>query len=304
MSFRLGIDLGFARGRYQEPEVWTKIVGQDLRLGFVSIIADILNPLWPKEYLDQLIKRTQTGLHRYGIQAETCFTSALTRVPHFLSSDAEMRAYYLQWFKDFFALGARLGCRAGGSNFGIMSFLDYNDESRRSYIFDEAVSCWQRLSCFAADLGFTCLMFEPMSVPREMGNTVAECRDIMDRVNANAAIPMKLCLDIGHAPHPDERDPYPWIEQLGALSPMIHLQQTVLHRSNHSPFTEEFNRTGIIRPAKVMEALRKSGAKDALLAFEISHREHFDTDFRVIQDLKESAAYWRPYIEDEWTGPQ
>lgn len=298
MSFRLGIDLGFVRGRYQEPEVWTRIVREDLGLGYVSIVADIINPQWPRDYLEKLIERIQNGMDLHGIQAETCFTSALTRVPHFMSADAEMRDFYLQWFKDFFSLAARLGCKLGGSNFGIMSFTDYNDESRRRHIFDEAISCWQQLSNFAADLGYTSLMFEPMSVPREMGTTVAECREIMDRVNANAAIPMKICLDIGHAPHPDERDPYPWIEQLGALSPMVHLQQTVLNKSNHSPFTTEFNQAGIIDPAKVMAALERSGAKDALLAFEISHREHFDTEFRVIQDLKESVDYWRPYIKD------
>ena len=179
-----------------------------------------------------------------------------------------------------------------------MSFADYNDENRRRHIFDEAVSCWQQLSFFAADIGFTSLMFEPMSVPREMGTTVAECREIMDRVNENAGIPMKICLDIGHAPHPNERDPYPWIEALGAFSPMVHLQQTVLNKSNHSPFTKEFNRQGIIHPDQVMKALRNAGADDALLAFEISHREHFDTDFRVIEDLKESVAYWRPYVQD------
>ena len=151
--------------------------------------------------------------------------------------------------------------------FGVMSFADYNDESRRQFIFDEAVSCWQQLSRYAADLGFESLMFEPMSVPREMGTTIAECREIMDRVNSDSAIPLKLCLDIGHAPHPDERDPYPWIEALGGLSPMVHLQQTVINKSNHSPFTKECNKAGIIDPAKVMAALERSGAKDALLAF-------------------------------------
>lgn len=298
MSFRLGIDLGFVRGRYQEPEVWAKIVREDLGLGYVSIVADIINPQWPRDYLEKLIKRIQNNMDLYDIHAETCFTSALTRVTHFMSSDAEMRAYYLQFFKDFFTMAARIGCRFGGSHFGVMSFSDYSDESRRNYIFDEAVSCWQELSRHAAELGFESLMFEPMSVPREMGNTIAECRYIMERVNANSAIPMKLCLDIGHAPHPDERDPYTWIEALGGSSPMVHLQQTVLHKSNHSPFTKEFNQVGIIDPVKVMAALEKSGAKDALLAFEISHREHFDTEFRVIQDLKESVDYWRPYIKD------
>jgi hypothetical protein len=120
----------------------------------------------------------------------------------------------------------------------------------------------------------------------------------MARVNARCGVPMKCCLDVGHAPHPDERDPYPWIEQLGGVSPVIHLQQTVLHKSNHAPFTPEFNETGIIKGEKVMAALKKSGCMDALLAFEISHREHYDTEFRIIDDLAQSVAYWRQFVTE------
>ena len=61
---------------------------------------------------------------------------------------------------------------------------------------------------------------------------------------------------------------------LAKLSPVIHLQQTVLHRSNHAPFTPEHNAAGIIEPEKVLAAIRKSGCTKSLLAFEIGHREH------------------------------
>lgn len=296
MAFRLGIDLGFVRSRYQEPEVWTRIVREELGLGYVSIVADILNPDWPEEYLQKLVDQLKRLMSTYDIKAEACFTSALTRTPHLTHHDADMRRYYINWFKKFFNMSAKLGCRMGGSHFGSMSFADYNDPGRRLMIIEEAAKGWQELSFYAKELGFEYLLFEPMSVPREMGNTVGECRQMMEMVNANSAIPMKVCLDIGHAPHPDERDPYPWIEQLGKDSPMLHLQQTVLHKSNHSPFTKECNETGIIKPELVMQALEKSGATDALLAFEISHREHFDTEFKVIEDLKESVDYWRPYV--------
>lgn len=298
MSFRLGIDLGFARNRYQEPEMWTKIVREELSLGYVSLVADILNPDWPEEYLKTLIKRIKYNIDLYGIQVNACFTSALTRTPHLMHYDPEMRKYYIQWFKRFFILAAQFGCKMGGSHFGVMSFADYEDESRRKQILEEGIKGWQELSFFVQNLGFECLMFEPMSVPREMGDTVGECKFLMDRVNANCGVPMKICLDVGHAPHPEERNPYTWIAQLGNVSPMVHLQQTVMHKSNHAPFTEAFNETGIIQPGKVMEALKKSGASEALLAFEISHKEHYDTEFTIIQDLKESVEHWRPWVNE------
>jgi sugar phosphate isomerase/epimerase len=298
MSYRLGIDLGFARNRYQEPEVWPQIVREELGIGYVSLVADILNPSWPEDYLKKLVRRTKNALDRYGVRAEACFTSALTRFPHLMHYDAEMRRYYIEWFKRFFSMAAELGCTYGGSHFGIMSFKDYNDTDRRRYILDEAVKGWQELSFFAADLGFKCLLFEPMSVPREMGITVQECMELMAEVDAHAAIPMRVCLDVGHAPHPDERDPYAWIRKLGAFSPMLHLQQTVMHRSDHSPFIEEYNARGIIQPGRVMEELKNAGASDVMLAFEISHKEHTNTEYRILEDLKKSVEYWRPYVKD------
>jgi len=33
------------------------------------------------------------------------------------------------------------------------------------------------------------------------------------------------------------------------------------------------------------------------LLFEVSHRERWPFDDRVVSDLKESVAYWRPAIE-------
>ena len=139
--------------------------------------------------------------------------------------------------------------------------------------------------------------FEPMSVPREMAHTIPEAKELMDRVNADCGIPMRLCLDVGHAPHPDYRDPYPWVEQLGKYSPIIHIQQTVLNKSNHAPFTEEHNKTGIITGERLMSAMEKSGLDETILMFEIGHREHYDTEFRIIEDLKESARYWRQWIK-------
>jgi len=210
----------------------------------------------------------------------------------------EMREFYFQWYKDFFSMMSEFGCRIGGSNFGIYSFTDYENEDRRKFLLEEAVKAWQKMSFFVQDLGFEYLTFEPMSVPREMGNTVAECKELMDMINCNCGVPMKICLDVGHAPHPSERDPYYWMEGLGADSPFIHLQQTVLNSSNHSPFTREFNETGIIDAERTINTLRKTGLEDALFALEISHREHYDTEFRIIDDLKESVEYWRPYIKE------
>jgi sugar phosphate isomerase/epimerase len=298
MSYRLGINLGFAVNKYIEPEVWARIVREDLGLKYVQFAADLLNPFWPKEYAADQVRRIKAAAGEYGIVIESLFTSAFTRVNHFLNPDAEARKFWLDWFRRFLDIGAELGTKNAGSHFGIMTFDTYNNEDKRKFILDEGVRAWQELSFYAKEKGYDCLIFEPMSVPREMANTVEETLELLDRVNARCGVPLRVCLDVGHAPHPSQRDPYPWIERLAALSPVIHLQQTVLNKSNHAPFTAEHNGSGIIRREKVMEAVRKAGCTDALFAFEISHREHWDADFRIIQDLKESAAYFRPLIPE------
>ena len=156
----------------------------------------------------------------------------------------------------------------------------------------------KELTFFAKELGYESLIFEPMSVPREFANTVQETKELMNAVNANAGIPMKICLDVGHAPHPDQRDPYPWLEELGAVSPIVHIQQTVLGKSMHWPFTKEYQEEGYIKAEKVLESLKKSGCKETILMFELSHREHWDTDGLVVQDHRESVDYWRQFVHD------
>lgn len=299
MGVKLGINCGFAINRYTEPKEWTRIVREELGLKHVQFVADLLNPFLPKEYIEEQVVLLQQCIKQYDLSVDSVFTSAYTRVNHLMHPDEVVRKIWLQWFKDFFTIGARLGAKNGGSHFGILTFPSYDDENRRAFLIEEAVKSWQELTFFAKEIGFTCLIFEPMSVPREMANTIEETEALLERVNAHCGIPMKVCLDVGHAPHPDQRDPYPWIERLGGVSPIIHLQQTVLHKSNHWPFTPEYNAQGIIHADKVLQTLEKSGATEALLLFEIGHREHWDSDFRVIEDLKASVDYWKSYVPVE-----
>jgi len=296
LKTKLGINLGFAINRYIEPEVWAKIVREDLGLSCVQFVADLLNPFLPDAYIEAQIARIKNAVIMYDLTVDSFFTSAFTRVNHLMHPDSQAREIWLEWFKKLFLIGSRLGCKTGGAHFGILTFDAF--ENNYDFLVDEAVKSWQELSFFAGDLGYECLIFEPMSVPREMACTVGESELLMEMVNANCGIPMKVCLDVGHAPHPDERDPYFWIEKLGKVSPIVHLQQTVLNKSIHAPFTEEYNSTGIIRGEKVMAALEKSGCEETILIFEISHREHWDTDFRVIPDLAQSVKYWRNWVAE------
>lgn len=300
MRLTLGVNLGFAINRYIEPEVWPRVV-LDMGLTRVQFVADLLNPFWPEAYVENQLERLEKSLRETGVKVDSIFTSSQTRWNFQTHSDAEARRFYHEWLKKMLSYGARLGAKSGGANFGAMSFAAYDNEDTRSAIIDEAVTLWQKLCDYAAGLGYEALIIEPMSVKREFATTVDDTLYLLDRVNANAQIPLKVNLDVGHAPDPSERDPYPWIERLGSIAPVVHLQQTVLHKSLHQPFLPEYNAAGIIEPQKVLSALERGGCKETMLTFELSHREHADTDERVIEDHRVSVEYWKREIEKSGT---
>jgi len=295
-EFTLGTNLGFATNRFPEPDEWARIVREEMGLGTVQLVADLLNPFWPEDVIEAEVERVQHACQRYRIRIHSLMTSTYTRVNHFMYPYPELRQAYVDWFKRFADLALRLGARTVGSHFGILSVHDEGDPSRHDERVSEAVRHWQELSHYAAEIGLEYIFFETMSVPREMGHTIAEAQLLLDRVNEDAGVPMRFCLDTGHAPHPDERDPYPWIEALGPESGIVHLQQTEFGHSRHWPFTDEYNAQGIIDPLRILELLNDSGAPDIFLAFEIAHREKYEVEPLVVPELAESARYWRRFL--------
>jgi hypothetical protein len=86
-----------------------------------------------------------------------------------------------------------------------------------------------------------------------------------------------------------------------ARAPVVQLQQTDGMADHHSPFTPETNAAGIIEPAKVLAALDRSGAAYVTLVLEIIPPFEEDDD-QVLEDLRQSAAYWRAGLRDHAGG--
>jgi D-erythrulose 1-phosphate 3-epimerase len=299
MHVTLGTNLGFASNRFPEPEQWARIVAEELGLNRVQLVADLLNPFWPPDLLAAEVGRIRQATAAYGIQIQSLMTSTYTRVNHVLHPYADHRAVWLAWFRHFAELAAELGAAAIGSHFGILSVRDISDPARYAAQVELGVQAWQEIADYGRAAGLQYVYFETMSIPREMADTVAGARELCERANRGAAVPVRLCLDVGHAPNPAERDPYVWLRELGAISPIVHLQQTEANQSRHWPFTAEYNAKGIIDPERVLAALVESGAQEVFLAFEISHRESAEQEPRVAPDLRDSARYWRQYVAAE-----
>ncbi|NLX42274.1 MAG: sugar phosphate isomerase/epimerase [Chloroflexi bacterium] len=231
-------------------------------------------------------------------------TGTFSRTNHLMFPQDDLRALWVGFFRRFIDLGVALGAQSVGSHFGILSVYDVSHVDRYRARVDEAVRLWQELSFYARERGLPYLYFEPMSVPREMGNTISQARELHERLNAHAGVPIDMCLDVGHAPHPLERDPYQWLEKLAPYAPIVHLQQTEAGYSRHLPFAPEYNAEGIVDAERVLSILASRGRDKVWLGFEILHRERWEQEAEVIPHHVASARYWRALIPSDgpWCG--
>ena len=303
LRLQLGINCGFAINRFPEPEVWLRIAGEELGLRCCQFVADLLNPWLPQDLVDEQVRRINENAAKHDVAIRTTFTSAFTRVNHIMHPDAHTREAWFEWFKRFFDLSARLGAEASGSHFGSLSVTDNADPARRRERLEEGMRTWRRLAEYGAGLGFSCLLFEPMSVSREIAHTIQETRGILDAFESmDMPIPMRLVLDVDHgdlsSPNPDDTDPYAWLRAFGSVSPVIHLKQSKRDKGGHWPFTPEHNAEGKITGEELLAALEESGAEEAMLILELSHREREPAESNVLPDLKASVEYWRRFVTD------
>jgi sugar phosphate isomerase/epimerase len=216
--------------------------------------------------------------------------------------DAETRQVWFEWFQRWLRLAVRLDARAAGSHFGTLSVAEFSDADNRRERIAGTVESWQRLAEYGAELGLEFLLFEPMSIPREMAATIDDTKALVEMLGDDTAIPILLNLDVDHgdvsSEDPRDTDPYAWLLEFGSISPVLHLKQSTTDKHGHWPFTDEYNATGVVQPERVLDALERSGAQDVSLMLELSHREREPADSRVLSDLKASAEYWRRYVAD------
>lgn len=301
MQVTLGISTGFAINRYPEPEDWTSIVAEELGLNTVQFTADLLNPDLPEAVVKRQAEVIRSLCDKKGIRVETTFTSQFTRVNHVLHPVPEIQRAWVDWFKKFFSLSATLGAEGGGSHFGIMSCRDNADPAIRAHRIQQGVDAWRELSEYAAALGMQYLIWEPMSVPREVGETISATKDIQRRCKEGFAVPMRLCLDVDHgdlqSSDPRDTDPHAWIRAFAKETPCIHIKQSLRDKGGHYPFTAAHNVNGKIIPEEILATMAESGIEKCTLLLEVSHRERWPYDYTVVSDLKESVAYWRPAVD-------
>jgi sugar phosphate isomerase/epimerase len=301
-GYRLGINTGFSVNRYVEAEEWVRIVGHELGLKVVQFTSGMLNVNLPGKILSRQVNRIQKACEIHDVQITSTFTDSFTRLNHLAHPDPDVRAYWIWWFKRFVDLSADLGCKSMGSHFGIFTVRDNMDPQRRSERLSQNIDGWHEIAAYAKDKGLSFLSWEPMSISREQGETLAEARRLHNAVNDGAPLPFKICLDVDHgdlsSPDPRDTDPYAWLNEFATESPQIHLKQSYSNKSGHWPFTAEHNKKGQIFPERVIGTLIDKKVEDVELLLELSFREREPIDSTVIQVLKESVNFWRTIVQN------
>ena len=51
MKINLGLHLGFAATRYNEPKIWTDIVRNELKIRHIQFVSDLIEPSLPNEII-------------------------------------------------------------------------------------------------------------------------------------------------------------------------------------------------------------------------------------------------------------
>ena len=307
MGFTLSVNTNPFVNRFAEPEDLIGVLADEIGIGHVQLVHEFINPSWDAKTIARLTSRMSAATAAKRVAITSMMTGPYGRLNHFGHPDAEVRAYYVAWFKTMADIAADLGATAIGTQFAILTYHDQDDPARLAAIMDIALGWWADVARHAERRGLSYLFWEPMSVAREIGHTIAACHALQRWIDdAQLPIPLKPMVDIDHgditSTDPADTDPYAWAREFATLSPIIHIKQSSMNKGGHWPFTAQYNADGRITPDALLAAIRAGGGADNELCLELAFREREPADRSVIAAIRESVAYWAPYADTGLSG--
>ncbi|MGJ3264589.1 MAG: sugar phosphate isomerase/epimerase family protein [Salinarimonas sp.] len=302
MPFTLSLNTNPLVNRFADPDDLIETVARDLRIRDLQLTHEFVDPRWPAHTIRRLTRRLNAALTRTGVRVTSGMTGPYGRLNHFGHPDPEVRRYSIDWFKTFAEITADLGGRAMGTQFAIFAYRDFDDPVRREELIRIAIDAWAEVAEHAAGAGLSFLFWEPMSIGREFGETIAGSLALQERlIAAKMAIPMWMMADIDHgdvtSPNPDDYDPHAWARAVPRVSPIVHIKQSLMDKGGHRPFTASFNAIGRVQPAPFLAALRAGGGEDNEICLELSFKEREPDDRAVVRQIAESVAFWAPHVD-------
>ncbi|MFB2551968.1 sugar phosphate isomerase/epimerase family protein [Ensifer soli] len=302
MAFRLSLNTNPMVNRFADPDDVIDTIAEKIRIGYIQLTPEFIQPHWPAATITRRVREFRRALERNQVRVTSLMTSTYARLNHLGHPDADVRRYYIDWFKTFADIAGELGADGMGSQFAIFTHKDYDDPERREELTKIVIDGWREIAEQGKAAGLDYVFWEPMSVGREFGHTIAECRRLDTRfAGEGLALPFKMIVDIDHgdvtSDNPDDTDPYAWAAAFPHESPIIHVKQSSMNKGGHWPFTNDRNVDGRIQPEKLIKAVADAGGTDNEICMELSFREREPTDHQMVDMLRESVAYWEPHID-------
>ncbi len=294
-AYRLGINTCFAVKRWPQPERWARLIRDDLGLDLVQHTLDLVDLDTSPDQVAGQADWLRASCTAGGLTLHSTFTGLAAYSSNLLlHPDPAARERARSWYRRVIDFTAAVGAGSTGGHVGAYSVDDWRHPIRRRKLWAQLGDSLDDLAGYAREQGLSGLMVENLAAAREP-STLQMMAALLADGDAEH-VPIRLCLDVGHQCVPgtagQDRDPYAWLEQLGARTTVVQLQQSDGQADHHWPFTPQTSADGIIEAKKVLAALDRSGAKEIALILEVIPPSEQD-DNQALADVRQSADYWR-----------
>lgn len=302
MKINLGTDICFALKRWPNPDEWIDIVKNELGLTMIEFDSDFLDPLYNRSCYREVAREIKELLVDNGVHIHNYFTGDITHSVNFLTHpDDRLKKDSFDWCVGAIEIASLLGAKGLGANFNNIPYSSRKDLRKYVGTIKTLLKDILELSKKSKEKDLEFLMWEQMYAPSEMPYRINQARGYINYLNSKSEIPIKLVIDLGHMCCMDfkhtrkDLNPYKWLVELADHIGVVHLQQTTQLKSHHWPFTEKYNKKGIIDPKKVLEALYSTNLSEVNLIFEIFFPINVK-DSTVISEMKQTVQMWKNNI--------
>lgn len=321
VRLELGINGAFITRRWERPGNWMRLTRE---IGFRNheFCADVIDPFFSgdRDFQLETAAQVRSEAQRYDVNITDVYTGVATHRFHGLShSQPAPRQRMKQWILDCCDLALAMGTDRVGGHWDAISVEVMEDESAYKSAIARVQSIFRELARAAASKGIRALYNEQMYIPSEVPWTLQQAEDFLLNVNRdNDGCPVYLTVDVGHQAgmhyglEGPDLDYVEWCRRLGAVSEIVHLQQTTPDASHHWAFTEEYNERGHVEIPPILEALEQSHAQFASspLSEVLEPVDHTfliaeiipgstTTEETLLRELTESAQYLHEFVPED-----
>ncbi|WP_281724572.1 sugar phosphate isomerase/epimerase family protein [Lachnoclostridium phocaeense] len=288
---KLGLNLSFAVKRWLDPAQLAKMIKQDFGTDHVQFTWDLIDPWWPEEYRDVMVRRYKEAFADAGVEIDATFGGlASYSYAHLLAPAKEQREAALVFFKRAIDLTVDMGCPVMGTPVGGMSYDDARDPQKREALYQDMLESLGKLASYGKEKGLKEIHIEATPLITEFPHSPDVSVKMMQDLEGTA-IPVKLLVDWGHALYKpllkEEADIELWFNKCAPYIGSIHLQQTDGLWDRHWDFTHE---EGIVTPELIRRATKNAHLDDIPQYLEVVTIFEDDDD-HVYEGMKKTMDY-------------